>query len=142
MNKIRYNGANLNLTPTNPDKNAKKVPAFAAKAILTDGSLVVESGQDSQGKDVARTYSTARTNRDTTVDDAHIVTRATAQFSVTGLVTPLGLQHQFEAAKALLVSLSANDFAELRLRLFLNGTQPSVLTDARLTAVAEASEVA
>jgi len=139
MNKIKYEGAIQTITPAQPDKNAKKIPAYAGKSILTDGSLLYESGQDPQGKDVARTYATLRTNRDIVVDDSHTQTRATAQFIVTGDVTPTGLQQQKAAAKALLIALCANNFAELDLRLMFNGTQPSALTDARLTAVEAAA---
>lgn len=139
MNKIRFKSATKTITHVDPDKNAKKVPAFAGKVLLATGNLQYEAGQDSQGKDVSRTYSTVRTSEDLVVDDSHIVTRATSQFNVTGNVTPVGLQQQFDTAKAHLIALCADDFAELKLRLYYNGAEASVLTDASLTAVETAA---
>lgn len=142
MNKIRYDSTNLDFTPTQPSQSAKKIPAYAGKALLADGQLLYESGQDPQGKDVARTYSTLRTFRDLTVDDSHVTSRATSQFIITGNITPIGIAEQLKTAKAHLIALCANDFAELKLRLQFNGTDAAILTDARLTAVETAAVTA
>lgn len=142
MKRIRYSGQTLTFTSTKPDEKAKKVPAYAAKTLLTNGLISYESGQDSQGKDVARTYSTIRISEDLVVDDAHTSTRCTSQFVLTGPTTPSGQLQQLEAAKAHLIALCANDFAELKLRLYYNGTDATELTEARLTAVETAALVA
>lgn len=139
MNKIKHKGTILNLTHCKPDEKAKRIPAFAAKVVLASGNLSYESGQDAQGKDVARTYSTVRISEDIVVDDSHTLSRATTQFVTTGATTPVGLEQQFQAAKAHLIALCANDFAELKLRLFLNGADASSLDDASLTAIETAA---